>query len=243
MHSSKRASSGRPIDRNKDIAIIDATRAILMESGVMGVTMEAVAQRACISKATLYSRYQNRHALIDAVLQSQTDEFAQSLQSKINHEHDFLQALTQFCWQLLQFLQSESHICLVKILQSHQQLPPELAKRMFELGPDATCQHLCHWLEQYQCYWYLGQSEPLDAKFSTDHLLGMLVGIDMIHQMFLQDVARSIPEQLQHIRRVLRVFFSAYGATYLHAPLDVVLADIKLKSQTASDPNMGLLHN
>ncbi len=58
------AASGRPVDRNKDIAILQAARQILLFEGASVLTMEAVAAKAGVSKATLYSRFGNRNALI-----------------------------------------------------------------------------------------------------------------------------------------------------------------------------------
>ena len=49
-------SSGRPIDRSKDIAILLAAREILLKDGPGARTMEAVASKASVSKATLYTQ-------------------------------------------------------------------------------------------------------------------------------------------------------------------------------------------
>jgi AcrR family transcriptional regulator len=59
---------GRPRDPAVDAAIVDATLALLADGGYAAVTMEAVAARAGIGKATLYRRYGGKDALVvDAV--------------------------------------------------------------------------------------------------------------------------------------------------------------------------------
>jgi AcrR family transcriptional regulator len=59
---------GRPRDPALDDAILDATMAMFAESGYAGVTIEGVATRAGVGKATVYRRYATRAELvIDAV--------------------------------------------------------------------------------------------------------------------------------------------------------------------------------
>jgi AcrR family transcriptional regulator len=62
---------GRPRSERADRAIIDATLALLVEEGgVVGVTIEAVAARACVGKTTIYRRWPNKEALIIEALAS-----------------------------------------------------------------------------------------------------------------------------------------------------------------------------
>jgi AcrR family transcriptional regulator len=59
---------GRPRDPAVDAAIVDATLALLADGGYAAVTMEAVAARAGVGKATLYRRYSGKDELVvDAV--------------------------------------------------------------------------------------------------------------------------------------------------------------------------------
>jgi AcrR family transcriptional regulator len=55
---------GRPRDPSRDVAIAEATLALLAEGGYAAVTMEAVAARAGVGKATLYRRYPGKEQLV-----------------------------------------------------------------------------------------------------------------------------------------------------------------------------------
>lgn len=48
--------------------ILDATRELLAEQGVQGLTVEGVAARAGVAKTTIYRRYRSKHDLALAVL-------------------------------------------------------------------------------------------------------------------------------------------------------------------------------
>ena len=52
---------GRPVDQQKDRDILEAARQLAFEGGPKALTMDRVASRAGVSKATLYARYANRY--------------------------------------------------------------------------------------------------------------------------------------------------------------------------------------
>ncbi len=64
---------GRPRDPSCDTKIIQATLALLADDGYDGVTMEAVAARAGVGKATLYRRYAGKEALVVDALATLSD--------------------------------------------------------------------------------------------------------------------------------------------------------------------------
>ena len=57
---------GRPRSAEADRAIVDATLTLVAEHGYAALTMEAVAARAGVGKATLYRRYHSKASLIAA---------------------------------------------------------------------------------------------------------------------------------------------------------------------------------
>jgi AcrR family transcriptional regulator len=59
---------GRPVEERPRQAAIDATLELIAEHGIGGLTTNAVAERAGISKATMYRRWRSKHELVaDAV--------------------------------------------------------------------------------------------------------------------------------------------------------------------------------
>ena len=60
------ARRGRPRDATRDRALLEATLAVLAESGYGGLTTAAVAARAGVSTATLYRRWPSKEVLVVA---------------------------------------------------------------------------------------------------------------------------------------------------------------------------------
>lgn len=201
--------SGRPVDRSKDKAILMAARAILLQDGASALTMEAVASKAAVSKATLYSRYSNRNELIEAVLRAQSDFFVESLSVSVDNREQWFAAAESFSLRLLDYLFSDDHICLLRTLQSHEAMPAELRERIYELGPLATCQQVEAFLAHSH---RVGIIDCPDPAFSAECLFGMLVGMDMMRNLFQQAAKRRPENMAAHINRVLHKFLQ------MHAP-------------------------
>jgi AcrR family transcriptional regulator len=60
---------GRPRDAGRGVAILDTTLRLLIELGYDQMSVEAVAARAGVSKATIYRRYPNKAALVVAAVE------------------------------------------------------------------------------------------------------------------------------------------------------------------------------
>ena len=69
MHGGEDAPArGRPRSTRADAAILRATAELLAETGLAGTTTQAIADRASVARATIYLRWPNREALINAAL-------------------------------------------------------------------------------------------------------------------------------------------------------------------------------
>ena len=62
-------TSGRPRKPETDAAILDAALAVFGEAGYEGMTVEAVAARAGVGKATIYRRWSSKDDLIIGAIQ------------------------------------------------------------------------------------------------------------------------------------------------------------------------------
>lgn len=68
---------GRPRSAGTDQAILDAVRALLVEHGYSGLTIEGVAARSGVAKSTVYRRWTTKADLVvDAVVDTLTPLFA-----------------------------------------------------------------------------------------------------------------------------------------------------------------------
>jgi AcrR family transcriptional regulator len=64
---------GRPRSAQADAAIVDAARDLISRLGTANLSMDAVAEQAGVSKATIYRRWPSKTALVLAALDSASD--------------------------------------------------------------------------------------------------------------------------------------------------------------------------
>lgn len=67
--------TGRPRSAEADEAIVDATVALLSEEGFDRLSMDGVAARAGVGKATIYRRWPSKEALVIEAVARRTDPF------------------------------------------------------------------------------------------------------------------------------------------------------------------------
>ncbi|NDZ96728.1 TetR family transcriptional regulator [Streptomyces sp. SID6673] len=65
MTAEQRTVAGRPRDPEKDVAVLDAARALLREGGYQAANIAAIARRAGVGTPTVYRRWARRETLIE----------------------------------------------------------------------------------------------------------------------------------------------------------------------------------
>jgi len=67
---------GRPRSEEADRAILEATLAVVAEEGISGLSVEAVAHRAGVGKATIYRRFASKEDLLTGVFATLADDLS-----------------------------------------------------------------------------------------------------------------------------------------------------------------------
>src|SRR4051794_35817570 len=76
MAAGARRRPGRPRDARADAAILEAVIDLLVEEGFGGLTIDAVAHRAGVGKATIYRRWEGKERLVLDALAATKDDTA-----------------------------------------------------------------------------------------------------------------------------------------------------------------------
>jgi len=76
MSENNRGRRGRPVNEALGQTIIDAAFELFVELGFQATTMDKVAQRAKISKLSIYRHFENKEALFSAAMSARCQQFA-----------------------------------------------------------------------------------------------------------------------------------------------------------------------
>lgn len=201
---------GRPVDRSKDRVILAVARELLFGQGPQAVTMEAVAARAGVAKATVYARHHNREALIRAVIVEQSAQFGVHLVNEPANLAELRATLTRFCEELFAFLASSERLMVMRALGATSSLPDSVFQNIYQAGPQATHDGLVRWMEAVASSGIIRCAEP--AR-SAELLLGMLIGLEQIRSIYRVACAHAeSAARRAHVEFVVDAFLRAHAA-------------------------------
>ena len=198
---------GRPLDPSKDKAIFAAAHELLFSKGPAGFSIEAVARLAKVSKVTIYSRYTNREALIDAVIRQQANRMAESLSIEPASLVGVRNALTDFGVSLLSFLLSQEYQDFIRTLSSTPGLPVDVVQNIYRSGPQCTMNKLAEWMSNAHQRGLLNLSEP---EKCAELLLGMLMGLNVVRVMYGEPCQHERKNIESHVNWVINTFLKLY---------------------------------
>jgi TetR/AcrR family transcriptional repressor of mexJK operon len=169
---------GRPRDLKKRKAILDAASALFLERGIAATTVEAVAERASVSKMTVYSHFPDKPALLAAVF----DRNLSAIElPKVASDEDIpaIDRLSEFGVRLVLFLTRPEIVRSSRFMAASAHDYPELAAAFYEAGPATVLRVVAACLESAR------DREKLnlpDAAVAAEQLVSAWLGVDQLKQ-------------------------------------------------------------
>lgn len=123
-------SDTAPVARNAtEEAIIDAARGALAEVPFRRLTMEAIAQRAFVSRTALYFYFPNKRAVIDRLIQQSFTDTYEAAKPYIEGRGDARRELYQALTQIIEVVDRDGHVLMLAAYLSGEEdrLPPAWA--------------------------------------------------------------------------------------------------------------------
>lgn len=203
-----KAARGRPSDPAKQAAIFQAARTLFFRAGPQGMTMEAVARDARVSKVTVYAYYANRDALIQAIIADVQQRLFASLRLPVDDTAGVRRSLTAFGVALLEFLCSEDCVLLYRALSSPATIPADIRLMLYQQGPLATIAALAALLQRLD---ERGLLCVPDSAVAAEQLMGMWRGALHESLVFQQGDPPTAAELEQRVQAGLDTFIRAFG--------------------------------
>jgi AcrR family transcriptional regulator len=129
----------RLADSNEDSAkrrqIVDGARAIFLANGFDAASMMDIANKAGVSKGTLYVYFKNKEELFAEIVKQACINHAEGTFTLDPADHDVESALTRLGIDYLNFLCSPEKAAMLRIVVAIADRKPELGKVFYETGP------------------------------------------------------------------------------------------------------------
>ncbi|MGO8799542.1 MAG: TetR/AcrR family transcriptional regulator [Roseiarcus sp.] len=165
---------GRPRDLDKRRAILDAAGALFHERGIAATTMEGVAERAGVSKMTVYAHFPDKPALLSAVFER---NIAAMRLADLAEQPDLassLEELSAFGERLVAYLTRPDIARTGGLLRVGAGEHPHLAAAFYAAGPQAMVAKVAAFLKSLAARGFLVLDDPaLAAEILTTAWLGL----------------------------------------------------------------------
>lgn len=201
---------GRPPDPAKSDVIVDIAWEMFLAQGFEGTTIEAIAQQAGVSKATIYKHFADKIAVFEAGVarEMRLIEATQNVSGGKLPGVSLEDTLLSFGMGIMGFLVSDHAVDFYNSLSGELRRHPELAQRFYEKGPGRTRANLADLLRLAA---ERGDINVKDPEQAAEHLFGLWQGFSNF-QLSLGIGAGTIRASVeQRVRRGISVFLMAYG--------------------------------
>jgi TetR/AcrR family transcriptional repressor of mexJK operon len=192
----------------KRAAILEAAMALFPARGYDGVSVDAIAQAAGVSKLTVYSHFADKEALFGAAV---TECCAQLLPHRLfepEPDAGVREALTRIGRAFVDLMLDERAISLHRVMVAQAGQGSRLAEIFFATGPHATLQEMESFLRNAHAAGSLRVDAP---ALAAGHFFCLLKGVR--HMRVLVGLC-DIPDAAErdaHVADVVGLFLRAYS--------------------------------
>lgn len=167
-------------DSPKRAAILEAAATVFLEAGVEAASMDEIARRARVSKATVYSHFDGKHALLRAIVHGRCRGLMPAMDSAEFAALAPAQALTLVGRRLLDMMFAPDAVALYRVVLVEAARAPELARAFYENGPDRVARELADYLRVQHA---AGRLRAPDPRLAAEQFLGAVLCQSHLRQL------------------------------------------------------------
>lgn len=199
-----------PRSSAKRAAVLDAAQACFLEKGYAGTSMDLVAAKAGVSKATIYSHFASKDDLFGAIICRRCEDQVLGLGAMDGIPQtgsDARQILTAIATHLMNMLLTPEVLEIYRMVIAESPRYPDLARIYWEQGPMRGKARIAELLAQMDRQGLL--SIP-DSWAATDRFVSMLRG-EHFHRMLMGLPPHPTNDMAATISDTVQVMLKTYG--------------------------------
>jgi TetR/AcrR family transcriptional repressor of mexJK operon len=131
----KALGPGRPKDLEKRAAILEAAKMLFVKQGFEGTSMDAIANKAGVSKLTVYSHYHDKETLFAEAVRSKCDTLMPDELFQADLKGPLRKQLLAIARAFFDLITSEDSIAIHRTIVANARSAPKLAERFWQAGP------------------------------------------------------------------------------------------------------------
>jgi len=202
------ADSLRPRARGKRQAVLVAAARLFREHGYADASMDAVAERAGVSKATLYAYFPGKHELFAAVIQEEGDRQTAGLLGDPRPGEALRARLLRHGRAVLDLLLADETLSSYRMVAAEAARSPELGRLYYENGAARLHARLEQVLDAAM---RAGELRRGPAHVAAAQFIGLVRGDLMLRALLCVERVASSRERQASVRAGVESFCRAWA--------------------------------
>lgn len=188
--------------------IVRGAREMFRELGFERTSVDAIASRAGVSKATIYNHFHDKKALFLTSFGAETEAERETFLSLLEMPSGDIESdLGQIGEQLLRLISSPDNVHRYRVVCAEVERFPELGRALYECSTQVGQAKMARFLERAAA---MGLLEVDDPTAAADDFAS-LCAFSLSRQLYLGVIERATDELiLAHVKRAVRTFLRAY---------------------------------
>lgn len=200
---------GRPKDPEKRAAILDAAKRLFPLRGFDGVSMDAIAAEAGVSKLTVYSHFSDKDTLFAETVKAKCEEqLPESVFRAEPGRGPMREQLRAIATGFHSLILSPESVSFYRMMAAQGEANGKLAELFYAAGPRRILEAFESFLSAAN---RAGSLEVPDPRRAAGHFFCLIKGEAHMRQLIGCPLCGSECEGPEHIESVLELFLRAYS--------------------------------
>ena len=188
-------------------AILEAARAVFLERGYAGATIDAVVERSGGSKATVYALFGNKEGLFGALISDWAEGFAEAFRT-LAPGSSVDQSLRSLGRTVLEQFLSQERLAIFRLVAGESGRRPELGDIFYRIGARTGLSLFTALFREWSARGLISGSDPAQL---ASHFLGALRGDLFLRSLFNPTRVPTKKEIAEHVDAVVEAFLRGCG--------------------------------
>jgi TetR/AcrR family transcriptional regulator, mexJK operon transcriptional repressor len=196
------------IDNGKVRQILDAARKVFMELGYGAASMDAIAREATVSKATLYTHFDGKDALFEALIVMECKHLSGQIGLRALDEQHIRVALRSLAQDFNNLLCQDESLAMYRIVVAEAPRFPELGRIFYDSGPKIMIDRIAELLARAA---ERGLLNVRDARIAAVQFISLVRGDSQLKRVLgLKPTAKHVAAN--YVDSAIELFLAGYGA-------------------------------
>jgi len=201
------ARPGRPKSEEKRAAIMEAATDLFLGRGLAATSMDAVAERAGVSKQTVYSHFGSKEELYGACITIKVASYGFD-ETELAGEAELERTLLAVGGKFLDLIFDAQVVAMFRVVIGESASHHKIAELFFENGPGKTIRKVARFMQEQMRRGALREDDP---EYTAVLFLNMVRAHYQMQLLMAIEPDLDAEARARHLHKVVEQFLVLYG--------------------------------